>query len=124
YATVRAPIGGVVSVRAARAGEVVQVGQAIVTLIKLDDLWVRAVVPETYVNRIRLGDRFPVRLPDGESVEGEVFYRGAESEFATQRDVSRTKRDIKAFAIKLRIPNPDRRLYAGMTAEVLLPFEE
>lgn len=124
YATIRAPLAGIVSVRAAREGEVVAVGQPIVTLIDVDHLWVRAAAPESLANRISLGDRFPVRLPDGERVEGEVFFKGVESEFATQRDVSRTKRDIKAFALKLRIPNPQRRYYAGMTAEVLLPFED
>lgn len=124
YTTVRAPLAGVVSVRVAREGEVVQVGRPIVTIIDIDHLWVRAEVGETYVNRIRLGDRFPVRLPDGTQIEGEVYFKGVESDFATQRDVSRTKRDIKTFALKLAIPNPQRRLYAGMTAEVLLPFKD
>lgn len=124
YTTIRAPLTGIVSVRAARQGEVVPLGQPIVTVIDIDHLWVQAVAPETLVNHIRLGDRFPVRLPDGEQVEGEVFFKGVESDFATQRDVSRSKRDIKAFALKLSIPNPERRYYAGMTAEVLLPFED
>lgn len=124
YTEVRAPLTGIVSVRVHRQGEVVQMGEPIVTLIDIDHLWVRADLEETYINRVRLGDRFPVRLPDGSQVEGEVFFKGVESEFATQRDVSRSKRDIKTFALKLAIPNPDRRLYAGMTAEVLLPFKE
>ena len=44
-----------------------------------------------------------------------------ENDFATQRDVSRTKRDIKTFAIKVSVPNDGRRLFTGMTATVLLP---
>jgi HlyD family secretion protein len=44
-----------------------------------------------------------------------------ENDFATQRDVSRTKRDIKTFAIKVAVPNEGRRLFTGMTATVLLP---
>lgn len=124
YTEVLAPIAGIVSVRVRRQGEVVQMGEPIVTLIDIDHLWVRADLPETYVHRVRLGDRFPIRLPDGTEIQGEVFFKGVESEFATQRDVSRIKRDIKTFALKLAIPNPDRRLYLGMTAEVLLPFEE
>jgi HlyD family secretion protein len=44
-----------------------------------------------------------------------------EGDFATQRDVSRTKRDIKTFAIKVSLPNADRRLFTGMTATVLFP---
>ena len=46
-------------------GEVVNPGQAIVTLINPDDLWVRADVEETYVDRIHLGDKLTVRLPSG-----------------------------------------------------------
>jgi HlyD family secretion protein len=42
--------------------------------------------------------------------------------FATQRDVSRTKRDIRTFEIRLRLDNKDRRLALGMTAYVLLPL--
>src|SRR6187399_2923054 len=42
YAEVKAPVDGIVDVRAARVGEVVTSGQAVVTLINPDDLWVRA----------------------------------------------------------------------------------
>jgi hypothetical protein len=35
--------------------------------------------------------------------------------------VSRTKRDIKTFEIKVAIPNAGRTLMSGMTATVLLP---
>jgi len=119
---VRAPIAGIVDVRAARSGEVVNLGQAIVTLINPDDLWVRADVEETYIDRVRLGDKFQVRLPSGEVRSGTVFYRAADGGFATQRDVSRTKRDIKTFEVRLRVDNNDRRLAVGMTAYVLLPL--
>jgi HlyD family secretion protein len=121
YAELHAPIDGIVDVVAARVGEVVTPGQPVVTLINPDDLWVRADVEETYIDRVRIGDTLPVRLPSGEEREGAVFYRGVEAAFATQRDVSRTKRDIKTFEIRLRVDNRDRRLAVGMTAYVLLP---
>jgi multidrug resistance efflux pump len=87
YTEIRAPIDGIVDVRAARVGEVVTPGQPVVTLINPDDLWVRADVEETYVDRVRVGDKLSVRLPSGEVREGTVFYRGVEAAFATQRDV-------------------------------------
>ena len=121
YSEIHAPVSGVVDVRAARQGEVVSAGQPILTLIDPDDLWVRADVEESYVSRIRTGDRLRVRLPSDEVREGTVFYRGVDAAFATQRDVSRTKRDIKTFEIRLRVDNRDRRLAVGMTAYVLLP---
>jgi HlyD family secretion protein len=121
YSDIPAPMSGIVDVRAVRQGEVVTAGQPVVTLIDPDSLWVRADVEETYIDRVRLGDRLTVRLPSGEERYGTVFYRGVDADFATQRDVSRTKRDIKTFEIRLRVNNRDRRLAVGMTAYVLLP---
>jgi HlyD family secretion protein len=121
YTDIHAPIDGIVDVRAARQGEIVQSGQPIVTLINPDDLWVRVDVEETYIDRITIGQQLTIRLPSGEERQGTVFYRGADAGFATQRDVSRTKRDIKTFEVRLRADNKDRRLAVGLTAYVLLP---
>ncbi len=121
YTEIHAPIAGVVDVRAARQGEVVTAAQPIVTLIDPDDLWVRVDVEETYASRLKLGDEIEVHLASGETKKGKVSYRGVDAGFATQRDVSRTKRDIKTFEIRLRVDNSDRRLAVGMTAYVVLP---
>jgi multidrug resistance efflux pump len=122
YTEIKAPTDGVIDVRAVREGEFVNPGQAIVTLINLDDLWVRVDVEESYVDRIRVGEKLMVRLPSGVEREGTVIYRGVDASFATQRDVSRTKRDIKTFEVRLRLDNADRRLAVGMTAYVTLPL--
>ena len=123
YTEIRAPIDGIVDVRAARAGEVVNAGQPVVTLINPDDLWVRADVEESYIDRVKLGDHLKVRLPSGAELDCVVIHRGVDAQFATQRDVSRTKRDIKTFEIRLRCDNTDRRLAVGMTAYVDLPLQ-
>jgi HlyD family secretion protein len=121
YTRVVAPITGVVSLRAARQGEVVSPGMPIVTLVDLTDTWVRAAVPETYADKIALGDTLPVRMPSGAEVPGKVIFKNTEGDFATQRDVSRNKRDIKTVALKLRIENTGMKYATGMTAEVLVP---
>ena len=121
YTKVVAPIDGIVSVRVARQGEVVQAGGPIVTVLDVDHLWVQVDVEETYIDQIAFGQKLKVRLPSGNIIEGTVFFKGVESDYATQRDVSRTKRDVKAFTVKVSVPNTDRRLFAGMTAYVLLP---
>jgi HlyD family secretion protein len=121
YTEIHAPINGIVDVRAALQGEVVSPAQPIVTLINPDDLWVRADVEESYIDRIHLGDKLPVRLASGATYEGTVFYRGVDADYATQRDVSRTKRDIKTFEIRLRCDNSKRELAVGMTTYVTLP---
>ena len=122
YTEIHSPIDGIVDTRAARQGEYVTPGQPIFTVIDPNDLWVRVDVEESYIDRIRIGDTLTVRLPSGEERKGTVFYRGVDAGYATQRDVSRTKRDIKTFEIRLRVDNADRRLAVGMTAYVLLPL--
>ena len=76
YTEIHAPTNGIIDVRAALPGEVVNVGQGIVTLINPDDLWVRIDVEESYIDRIRIGDKLKVRLPSGAEREGTVFSRG------------------------------------------------
>jgi multidrug resistance efflux pump len=121
YTEIRAPIDGFVDVRAALQGEVVNPGQAIVTLIDPNNLWVRADVEEGCIDRILLDQTLKVRLPSGRVLDGKVFYRAQDADYATQRDVSRTKRDIKTFEIRLRCDNRDRELAVGMSAYVTLP---
>jgi HlyD family secretion protein len=121
YTAIYAPIDGIVSVRVAKQGEVVQQGSPIVVVVDVDHLWVRADVEETFIDSVQFGQKLKVQLPSGDIIEGPVFFKGVENDFATQRDVSRTKRDIKTFAIKVSVPNPGRRLFTGMTATVLLP---
>lgn len=121
YTEIRAPIDGRVDQRVALAGEIVNPGQPIVTLVNLDDYWVRADVEEGVIDRIHVGDKFSVRLPSGAQREGTVFFIGIDADYATQRDVSRSKRDIKTFEIRLRCDNADRGLALGMSAYVILP---
>jgi HlyD family secretion protein len=120
YTKIYAPVTGTVSVRAAREGEVLNIGQPIVTIVDLTDTWVRAAIPETQADHIGLGDTLKVRLPGGTVTSGKVFFKSAEADFATQRDVNRRKRDIKTIVLKVRLDNPKGAYVPGMTAEVLV----
>ena len=110
-----------ISVRAAREGEVVNIGQPIVIITDLNDTWVRAAIPETQAVHISINDQLRIRLPSGDVLTGKVIYKAPEAEFATQRDVNRRKRDIKAIVLKIAVDNSRKTLVPGMTAEVLIP---
>jgi HlyD family secretion protein len=120
YTKIYAPVSGTVSVRAAREGEFLSAGQPIVTIVDFGDTWVRAAIPETEADHIGIGDTLRVRLPGGTQTSGKVFYKSAEADFATQRDVSRRKRDIKTLVLKVRLDNPKGAYVPGMTADVLV----
>lgn len=120
YTKIYAPVSGTISVRAARQGEVVNPGSPIVVIVDLSDTWVRAAIPETQADHIGLGETMKVQLPGGTTTTGKVFFKGVEADFATQRDVSRRKRDIRTIVLKVRLNNPDGAYVPGMTAEVLV----
>jgi HlyD family secretion protein len=124
YAHVLSPIAGKVNVRAARQGEVVAAGTPIVTITDLTQTWVYAPLPETEADSVQLGDSLRIVMPSGATIQGKVIAKSAEADFATQRDVSRRKRDIKTVRLKLLIDNPGMRYVPGMLAEVYVPKDK
>jgi multidrug resistance efflux pump len=121
YSQVFAPVSGKVNVRAARQGEVVAAGAPIVTIMDLTQTWIYAPLPETQADAVQLGDSLRVVMPSGDTIWGKIIAKSAEADFATQRDVSARKRDIKTVRLKMLIDNPAERFVPGMTAEVYIP---
>ena len=121
YAQVFAPVSGKVNVRAARQGEVVAAGAPIVTIMDLTQTWIYAPLPETQADAVQLGDSLRVVMPSGATIQGKIINKSAQADFATQRDVSSRKRDIKTVQLKLLIDNPGEQWVPGMTAEVYIP---
>src|SRR5271154_6128563 len=121
YAQVISPISGKVNLRAARQGEVVSPGTPIVTITDLTQTWIYAPLPETEADSVQVGDTLRVVMPSGAPIQGKVIAKSAEADFATQRDVSRRKRDIKTIKLKLLIDNPGMKYVPGMIAEVYIP---
>lgn len=121
YSRVVAPCTGIVNVRAALQGEVVSPATPIVTIVDLSQTWVYAPLPETYADSVQLGDKLRVVMPSGAALWGTVIAKAALAGFATQRDVSRRKRDIETVQLKLLIDNPGMRYVPGMIAEVYVP---
>ena len=124
YSRIVSPISGKVNVRAARQGEVVAAGTPIVTITDLTQTWVYAPLPETEADAVKLGDSLRVVMPSGARLQGKVIAKSAEGDFATQRDVSRRKRDIGTIRLKLLIANPGESYVPGMLAEVYIPKDK
>ena len=121
YAEVVSPVTGRVAVWAARQGEVVTMGETIVSIMDLTQTWIYAPLPETQADSVKLGDSLRVVMPSGGTLQGKIINKAAAADFATQRDVSARKRDIKTIQLKMLIDNPDEKYVPGMTAEVYIP---
>lgn len=118
--TVSSTIDGVVAYKAFEAGENGVPGQAVYTVYDLGNRWVRVDVDESIVARVLLGADTEVRLPadDRKVFKGRVTEIGVVGGFATQRDVTRGRSDIKTFRVKAAVEDPQGALKPGMTVEV------
>lgn len=62
YATIAAPSDGLVTRKSVESGQVVQPGQALLTIVPLDDVWVTANFKETQLGDVRIGQRAEIQV--------------------------------------------------------------
>ncbi len=73
YATVKAPVRGVVSKKGINAGQVVQGGQPLLAIVQIDDVWVTANFKETQLKDMRSGQRAEIAVDAyGRTYKGKV----------------------------------------------------
>jgi membrane fusion protein (multidrug efflux system) len=70
YATVKAPVKGMVSRKTVEVGQIVQQGQPLMAVIPLDEVWVVANFKETQLQHMRAGQRVSVKV---DAVGGRTF---------------------------------------------------
>ncbi|MFY9270085.1 MAG: efflux RND transporter periplasmic adaptor subunit [Candidatus Manganitrophaceae bacterium] len=120
-----APMTGVVTLKAFEVGEMVSPGATILTLVDLQSVWARVNLEEGEIGKVKLGGRAEISVDSlpGRTFEGKMIEVGAEAGFATQRDVTRGRQDIKTFRVKVRALSPEGLLKPGMTAKVRIDLE-
>jgi membrane fusion protein (multidrug efflux system) len=129
HAEVRAPAAGVVSKKSVEVGQVVQVGQPLLAIVPLEDVWVVANFKETQLGRIRPGmtaevhvDTFPDVTFRG-TVESLAAGTGARfsllpPENATGNWVKVVQRVPVKIRLEPRQSNNPHTLRAGLSAYV------
>ena len=120
---IKSPISGVVVFRALEKGETVSPGTTILTIVDVNNLYVRVDIEETLIGNIALNSEAVIRMegaPD-RVFKGKVSEIGRYAEFATQKDVGRGRQDIKTFKVKIAVPNSGGFLKPGMTVPVEIP---
>ncbi|MBC6441190.1 MAG: efflux RND transporter periplasmic adaptor subunit [Rhodospirillales bacterium] len=112
---ITAPFRGVLDAIGIEVGEVVEEGfgesDAIGHIFDLDPFIVVAAVSERDVGLLTVGDVGEAHLITGETVSGVLRYIGQVAEPET-----------RTFRIELEVPNPDLRIAAGLTTQVILPL--
>jgi RND family efflux transporter MFP subunit len=114
-ATVKAPFAGVVVREHTAEGEWLAIGDPAVEMVDLGDLEVTVEVPESYYSGLAAGGSAQVvfaSLGDYE-VSGEI-----------RAVVPQANLQARTFPVKIGLDNSERRIGAGMLAQVRLPVGE
>jgi HlyD family secretion protein len=117
------PVSGTVLATFVRAGEVVQPGQPLYRIARLDTLTLRAYVTEPQLTSFKLGQRVQVHVDhDGTLSEmtGTVTWVSSKAEFTPTPVQTRDERADLVYAVKVSVPNPKGALKIGMPGDLRL----
>ena len=116
------PVAGTVLTTYARAGEMVQPGQALYRIADLSSVEVRAYVSEPQLSRIRLGQSAAVTVDSArgqhQQLQGVVSWISSQAEFTPTPIQTREERADLVYAVKIRVKNDNGILKIGMPADV------
>ncbi len=121
-AVIRAPFAGVVTVKDRGVGETVAAGAPVVTIMNLDDRWVRIYIPEDQVGAIHLGDSVHLAADTypGKRYRGAVSFIASQAEFTPRNVQTREERVKLVYAVKVRITQDSTYdLKPGVPADVV-----
>ncbi len=120
YAVLRAPSSGVITVRQAELGEVVEPGSPVVTLADLDHLWLRAYIAETDLGSIHWGQEATVTTDTypGKHYHGRISFISPDAEFTPKSVQTNQERVTLVYRIKVDLDNATHELKPGMPADV------
>jgi HlyD family secretion protein len=119
YAELQSPISGVVLVKSSEVGEVVNPGTSILTLADIENVWLKAYIPETELSRVKWGQEVQVTtdLRPRKTYKGRISFISSQAEFTPKQIQTEKERVTLVYRIKVDIPNSDRELKPGMPAD-------
>lgn len=115
-----APLDGQLLVLNVRPGDIVTPGQSVATIVDPHRLYIRIYVSAQELGNLTTGRKLQVVTDSGLRVTGVVEQIPVEAEFTPRNVQTPEERTLQQYAVKIRIPNPDLRLRAGMSATVRL----
>jgi HlyD family secretion protein len=113
----------VLEVLSVKVGDVLPANREVATLLLPQHLWVRVFVPEPWLGLIKVGDAVKVRVDSfrNKDFDGTVEQVNRQAEFTPRNVQTVADRIRQVFGVKVRLPNNDDKLRAGMAADVYFP---
>ncbi len=118
--TLIAPVSGVIVDKFAEQGEVITMGLPVVSVVNLDELWIKLYVAETQLGHVKLGDSADITIDSHpEKVfKGTVVWISPKAEFTPKNVQTKEARADLVYAVKITVPNQERILKIGMPADI------
>ena len=119
YTTLYSPLSGVVLVKSGEVGEVVNPGTPILTLADIENVWLKAYIPEADLSRVKWGQEVSVTndLKPQKIYKGKISFISSQAEFTPKQIQTEKERVTLVYRIKIDIPNPEKELKPGMPAD-------
>lgn len=122
YADLICPVDSFVLTKSAEAGEVLQPGSTVFSVLDLNDIWLIAYINETDLGRVKLNQQAYIKTdtyPD-KTYKGRVSFISEEAEF-TPKHIQTTEERVKlVYRIKIVVENSGFELKPGMPADAFI----
>lgn len=118
---VKAPATGVLTALGIRAGDMVNAGSNVATIIDPNDLWVRVYIPQAQLERVSLNQRIQLVAPayPDKTFSGRVVFIASEAEFTPKNIQTDEDKANTVFRLKIVVDAADA-LKPGMTLNAVI----
>lgn len=108
-----------------REGDMASPGQTVIRVLRPDDRWVKAYVPEVKLAQVRLRQKVEIRTDATQvkPLQGTIVHISEMSEFTPRNVQTLEGRKHQVFGVKIRVADPEGILKSGMAAQVTLPLK-
>jgi HlyD family secretion protein len=106
-------------VRSGEVGEVVNPGTSILTMADIENVWLKAYIPETDLSKVKWGQEVIVTtdLKPKKEYKGRISFISSQAEFTPKQIQTEKERVTLVYRIKVDISNKDHELKPGMPAD-------
>jgi HlyD family secretion protein len=117
-----APMAGTITKRFAEQGELAGIGMALFRMSDLSIMDITIYVPEADLPKVQLNQKAVVHIDAFPSKDytGEVVFISPTAEFTPKNIQTKDERTKLVFGVKVKVPNPDGTLKAGIPADVIV----
>jgi membrane fusion protein, multidrug efflux system len=127
YCTISAPAAGIVTTKSVQPGQNVAIGQAMMTLVSLDNIWITANFKETQLRHMKVGQHVVIHVDAyGRDYDGKVTQIGGAtgselSLFPPENATGNYVKVVQRIPVRIDLTKPDENkdhlLRPGMSVE-------